>query len=440
MAVTIPLMNITELATAAIVEDPYLMGLLKLASLKEEASWLKEKKSHSAAWLARLQTPNKNDEEWRFTDLSSLISTHFVAPKAIANPTISSLTEADNTRLVFCNGIYSPELSTLSGLPQGVFVGSLEHILDKYPVERYFDSHTNNREVFATLNTAGFENAGVIWIEKNAAIATPIRVVFLSQAEEAPSFSQPRLLVVAQANTEISLIEEYVGEGNEAYFTNAVTEIYLEDNARVIHNRIQQENKQSFHIGTSAISQGRSSSYTCVEINLGGKLSRHNLQVLQTGEQTETYLQGLTFVSEEQLADTHSTIALTKPHGTTDQLHKCIVDDSARAVFNGKIFVPKTAQLTNAAQLNRNLLLSPRARIDTKPELQITADNVKCSHGATVSQLEPEEVFYLRSRGLTDLDARYLLIDAFATEIIAKIFARSLREKLIEIVNNRVTV
>jgi Fe-S cluster assembly protein SufD len=163
-------------------------------------------------------------------------------------------------------------------------------------------------------------------------------------------------------------------------------------------------------------------------------LYRNSLEIFQKGEQTQTQLNGLTLVSGEQLADTHSAIFLTKPYGTTDQLHKCIIDDSAHAVFNGKIFVPKAAQLTNAAQLNRNLLLSPKARVNTKPELQITADNVKCSHGATVSQLEADEVFYLRSRGLTEADARYLLVDAFAAEILGRIPIESLRQRLTQCV------
>ena len=213
-----------------------------------------------------------------------------------------------------------------------------------------------------------------------------------------------------------------------------MTEIWVEENAQIEHVRVQQESGESFHIGKSAIAQARDSRYTCTEVNFGGKLSRHNLEVYQTGEQTETRLNGLAMVKERQLADTHSLISLTKPYGTTDQLHKCIVDGSAHTVFNGKVLVPKAAQLTNAAQLNRNLLLSPKARVDTKPELQITADNVKCSHGATVSQLEPDELFYLRSRGLNENDARYLLIDAFAAEILERIPVESLRTQLSQLV------
>ncbi|MDB9327395.1 Fe-S cluster assembly protein SufD, partial [Nodularia spumigena CS-590/02] len=176
--------------------------------------------------------------------------------------------------------------------------------------------------------------------------------------------------------------------------------------------------------------------YTCHALSFGGKLSRHNLEILQTGEQTETTLNGLTMISDRQVGDTHSAIALNYPHSTSTQLHKCIVGDRAHAVFNGKVFVPKAAQLTNAGQLNRNLLLSSKARVDTKPQLEITADNVKCAHGATVSQLEDDEIFYLQSRGINEDDARKLLINAFAAEIINQIPVKSLQAVLLNTVNS----
>jgi Fe-S cluster assembly protein SufD len=227
-------------------------------------------------------------------------------------------------------------------------------------------------------------------------------------------------------------VEEYLHTSipQHPYFNNSVTEIHLGENARLNHTRIQDEDLSAFHIGKTAVSQTRYSHYTGNAIALGAKLSRHNWEIFQIGEQTETNLNGLAMIHEEQIADTHSAIALTKPHGTTNQLHKCIVDDRGHVIFNGKVFVPQAAQLTDAAQLNRNLLLSDRARVDTKPQLEITADNVKCSHGATVSQLEDDEIFYLQSRGLDVETARVLLINAFAVEIIDRIPIASVREKL----------
>jgi len=440
MAVQIPFATVSQLKEAGIVEDAFLTGLLKQCQISEnKPAWLQAVRQQAAAWVARLRVPTTKDEEWRFTDLSSLVATDFVRGTPVQVENIASIPEASQTRLVFVNGVYSPQLSDLAALPEGVYAGNLNQLPQKYSIEEYFAKHQDTGDIFTYLNTAGCEDVAVVWVDKNVILETPIHLVFVAATEDKASFSQPRTLVVAETGADLSLVEEYSGTG--VYFTNAVTEIWVGENAGVKHTRLQQESEASFHIGKTAVTQARDSRYTINEINLGGRLSRHNPEILQQGEQTETHLHGLTIVSGEQLADTHSIVALTKPYGTTNQLHKCIVGDRdckertsrAHAVFNGKIFVPKEAQLTNAAQLNRNLLLSPKARINTKPELQITADNVKCSHGATVSQLEADEIFYLRSRGLSEDDARHLLIDAFAKEIIECIPVESLQEKITQI-------
>jgi Fe-S cluster assembly protein SufD len=238
--------------------------------------------------------------------------------------------------------------------------------------------------------------------------------------------------VIAEPNSAVTFIEDYVTIKEGTCFTDAVTEIWVEENAHVNHCRIQRENEAAFHIGKTAIAQARNARYVSHSVNLGARMSRHNLDVFQTGEQTETTLNGLTLVAGEQLADTHSLISYAAPHGTSKQLHKCIVDDRSHAVFNGKVNVPQAAQLTDAAQLNRNLLLSPKARVDTKPQLEIVADNVKCTHGATVSQLDADEVFYLQSRGIDVASAQNLLIYAFAAEILEQLPVSSLKEMLLK--------
>jgi Fe-S cluster assembly protein SufD len=435
MAVKIPFETVIKLEEAGIVEDAFLMGLLKQSHQQTSLPWLRSLQEQAANWVSRLQMPSKHDEEWRFTDLSSLKETNFVAATEEKISEIPSLEETSQSHLVFVNGVYSAELSNVSALPEGIFVGNLTQLPEKYQtsIQNYLAKQHGAQEVFTALNTASFADLAVIWASANVAIETPIQLTFIVAGDK-PSFSLPRTLIVAETGASFTLVEEYLGRGDRAYFTNAVTEICLQDNAQINHIRLQQETETGYHIGKTAVSQNRDSRYTLTEINLGGKLSRHNPEILQQGEQTETHLNGLTVIAGEQLADTHSVIALTKPYGTTNQLHKCIAGDRAHAVFNGKVFVPKAAQSTNAAQLNRNLLLSSKARIDTKPELQITADNVKCSHGATVSQLEAEEIFYLRSRGLNDADARHLLIDAFATEIIERIPLPSLQSKLTQLI------
>jgi Fe-S cluster assembly protein SufD len=293
-------------------------------------------------------------------------------------------------------------------------------------------------EVFTALNTAGITDAFIIWIEANTALKSPLHLLHLTARNDLTIFTQPRILVVAEANSSFNLIEYYgaVTSGcsdsarQKYYLTNVVTEICLEENSKINHTRIQRESGDGFHIAKTLVTQARNSGYTLNEVSLGAKLYRHNLHIQQKGEQTETSLNGFTMLQGTQMGDTHSQVNLTQPHGTVNQIHKYIIDNSGQGVFSGKINVPKLAQLTNASQLNRNLLLSNKARINTKPELQITADNVKCSHGATVSQLETDEIFYLRSRGLTEYEATHLLIDAFVAEILDKIPFKSLIKRL----------
>ncbi|AOX00484.1 Fe-S cluster assembly protein SufD [Moorena producens PAL-8-15-08-1] len=428
-------------------EVSYLSALLEQCRQDNpvEMDWLQELSNHARGIAQELAIPTTKDEEWRFTDLSPLLQETFEAAVAVDTSTLDIspvvLPEAINSRLVFVNGIYAPELSSVAGLPEGVFVGNLAELPSEYQsrIADYLGKQQGATDVFTLLNTAGLTDVAVIWLPRNTEVTVPIHLLFVSMADGVPRLFQPRCLVVAEAGSQLSLVEEY-WQGQEensaqgVYLTNSVTEVWVGENARVTHIRVDGESNQAFHVGKSAIAQARNSFYSCHGVAFGGKLSRHTLEVFQMGEGTETILNGLTAISEQQLADTHSAVMLNHPNGISDQLQKCIIDGSAHAVFNGKVSVPQPAQLTNAAQLNRNLLLSPKARVDTKPQLEITADNVKCSHGATVSQLEADEVFYLQSRGLKETDARNLLIDAFVAEILNQIPLASLRQRLSEIV------
>lgn len=429
-------------------QQAYLNQLLSQCesqALETKAEWLQKLRQQGATFARESTLPSKRDEDWRFTDLSELYQIDFKLAREATVPDFAwspfILPEAKHTRLTFVNGIYAPALSDLSALPAGIQIGNLSNLSGSQneQIVKVLGQQAD-REIFTALNTAGLSDVAVVWTTRNAVIETPIHLLFLTISTETPTFSQPRVLVVAEAGSCLNLVEYYSAiseycpdvSQNHPYFTNAVTEIWLGENAQVNHSRIQRESRDCFHISKTAIAQSKDSRYTGNEISLGGKLSRHNLEIVQQGEQTETYLNGLAIVNDKQLADTHSAVFLRKAYGTVNQLHKCIVDGSASGVFNGKISVPKAAQFTNAAQLNRNLLLSPKARINTKPELQITADNVKCSHGATVSQLEADELFYLQSRGLTEVEARHLLIDAFAAEILERLPLKSLRQQLVQ--------
>ncbi len=425
----------------------YLAGLLQRVGERvslgdEKWGWLQELRSRASALASEGAVPSTRDEEWRFTDVSELLRLNLQAAEPVDVPAESvaalSLPEAAQSRLVFVNGVFAPHLSEVAGLPAGVLAGNLLGGELPVRIEEYLGKQSGGEEVFAALNTAGLTDAAVVWVPKDVTVVAPIHLLFVEVAGAESFIVQPRCLVVAEHGSSVTLVEHYatVGLGcpdkpaARPYFTNAVTEIWALENAEVTHIRIQREGAEGFHVGRSAVAQARNSRYTCYAVSLGAKLSRHNLEVFQTGEGTETTLNGLTMIVGEQVADTHSVIALNHPHGRSRQLHKCIVDDRAHSVFNGKVFVPKAAQLTDAAQLSRNLLLSSKARVDTKPQLEITADNVKCSHGATVSQLDAEEVFYLQSRGLNAADARNLLIDSFAGEVIGQIPVDSLRKML----------
>jgi Fe-S cluster assembly protein SufD len=428
--------------TPAMKRDAYLAHLLNLAKQTQPTqAWLHSLRDRAFEQVQSQSFPTTRDEEWRFTDLSPLLEVPFEGePRNLAGETRNFasvpldgfvLPEAVNCRLVFVDGVYAPELSSIADLPKGLTVGALSGLPD-LKLDTYLGQQPNSHELFTALNTAGLTDAAIVWVPKNLEVETPIHLLFISTAGDTPLLNQPRCLVVAEPNSSVTVLEEFVGIGQGQSFTNAVTEIWVEGNAEINHMRVQRESNSAFHIGKTAVSQARDSRYTCNAISLGAAISRHHLEIYQTGEQIQTTLNGLTIAKNNQLADTHSKIALTQPYATTNQLHKCIVDDRAHTVFNGKVFVPQAAQLTNAGQLNQNLLLSSKARVDTKPQLEIVADNVKCTHGATVGQLEADEVFYLQSRGIDADSARNLLIYAFAIEIINEIPIGSLRERMSE--------
>jgi len=440
--------------------DNYLLELLHQCQkgLERQIAPLQEIRDRAASIIPQSTLPTTKIEEWRFTDLSALkqISFQAATPVGLPEALVAPLTfpEAANSRLVFVNGVYAPSLSAISDIPESVVVNNLAGLPAEYRdrIDNYLAKSEGGQEIFTALNTAGIRDVAVVWIPKNVVVETPIHLLFIANSFRTPTIQQPRCLVVAETGSSVTLVEDYLNQfniedpeageaevGETVYFTNAVTEIWLGENARVSHTRVERESVEAFHIGKTAITQARDSRYACHAITLGAKLSRHNLEIFQTGEQTETILNGLTMVAGQQTADTHSAIALNYPYSMSRQLHKCIVADKAHTVFNGRVFVAKAAQLTDAGQLNRNLLLSPKARVDTKPQLEIIADNVKCSHGATVSQLEDDEIFYLQSRGINATDAQSLLVNAFAAEIINRLPVPSLQQTLFKAVTREAT-
>ena len=395
-------------------------------------AWFNDLRSHAVDRVGALSVPTTRDEEWRFTDISPLTGIPFHPVRGGSKPDIAQLAEFILTeagaRLVFVDGEYAPLLSFNN---TGITVTSLASGLASHGtvIEPHLGRHTEfQSNAFAALNTAFLHDGAIVIAPRNVAVSAPLHVLHVATQKGAASY--PRCLVIAEPGSVVTVVEEFVALQNDVYFTDAVTEIVLADGARVHHVRVQRESGQAFHVSNCAISLGRASHYQSVSVALGARISRCNLNVVQTAEGVECAIDGLALVAEQQLADTHTCIDHAQPHGVSRQLHKCIVDGAARAVFNGKILVRQGAQRTDSSQSSRNLLLTSKARVDTKPQLEIFADDVKCAHGATVGQLDSDEVFYLMSRGFPEAAARNLLTYAFGAEVISRIPVASLRHKL----------
>ena len=406
---------------------------------KDTSEFVSELRQMASDRLSTISFPTTKDEEWKYTDVSSLKNLTFISQSATSEDVKAliekhSATEASANLIVFVNGKYSEQFSNITGAAQGLVIGTLATLGDRVlpKLRSHLAQHPDSNDYFASLNTACMEDVAIAIVPKNLVVEKPVQFLFVSTPQSATEtlLTQSRCLVIAEAHSNLTFLQTLVGKDDQPYFSNTVTEVWLAEGAQVNHTEVQWQGSRAIHINTTAIAQARNSVYKNQSISIGAKISRQNLIVHQMAEQTETSLTGLAFIDGEQLADTHSVIAHNYPHGSSKQLHKCIADGRSHAVFNGKIQVAKLAQQTDSAQLSRNLLLSGKARVDTKPQLEIFADNVKCAHGATVSQLEAEEIFYLQSRAIDAESAVNLLTYAFATEAIAQIPILSVQRSL----------
>jgi len=408
---------------------PYIESLL--TGTRELATtphpWLNERRGAALERANALSVPTTRDEDWRFTDLTQLTRLQ-LRPASPSRGAVSAETvqpcvvpEA-GARLVFVDGHFAPELSVESEAASGARVTSLTAALktEAQRLEPYLARIASvDGNVFAALNTAHLRDAAVVLIGKGAACAKPVHLLFI--ATQADTAQYPRCIVLAEAQCECTVIEEYVALSEDVYFTNALTEVNVASEARLRHIKLQRESGRAFHIASCTAAIAKDATYVSQTITLGARLSRYELNIGLNAEGANAEIDGLALISNRQLADTHTLIDHAKPNGRSAQLHKTIVDGAAHAVFNGKILVRPGAQLTDSAQESRNLLLSDKATVDTKPQLEIFADDVKCAHGATVGQLDAEQLFYLRSRGLPERAARNLLTYAFGASVIERI-------------------
>jgi Fe-S cluster assembly protein SufD len=400
------------------------------------------------ALFAELGFPTLQQEDWRFTNVAPLAKLPF-APMFEAPAVNGAETKAlkefafaklSGTRLVFVNGHYSPKLSTVEKLPAGVRVGNLAAALasDAALVEKYLGRCApESDDAFTALNQAFFLDGAFVHVPKGVDVATPIQLVYICSANETGATAHPRNLVVAEANSRVTIVESYITTTAAAYFTNAMTEIFAGDNAFVEHLKFQDEASSAFHIAAIHGEFGRASNVNIHSFALGAKLSRNSIRTKLAGEGLECILNGLYLTRGEQLADHHMVVEHAQPSCASHEYFNGILDDKSKGVFHGRILVQQIAQKTDAKQTNKNLLLSDDATADTKPQLEIYADDVKCTHGATIGQLNDESIFYLRSRGIGTDTARQMLIHAFAGEIINRVKCDAAREELDKVIWDR---
>jgi Fe-S cluster assembly protein SufD len=439
-------MNISEKQTAVEPTNQW-DALFENFEQRVEANspaWLMTLRRAGNAHFAELGFPTTEDEEWRFTNVRPITE---LSPQAA--PSNVRLTENEiapftygslaSRRLVFVDGRYNAQLSA-PGKNDGVKVLNFataiqadENVLTQH-LARYARYDDN---AFAALNTSMIEDGAVITINAKQKIDEPVFLLFVSTGRIAGAISNPRILIVGHAGSDAKVIEKYVTIGDQAHFTNVVTEIVLEENARLEHCKIQDESLNAFHVATIQGYQKRNSNLLTHSISLGAAIARNNVIPVLDAEGCECTMNGLYLGRDTQLVDHHTSIHHAKPNCNSHEFYHGILDGKSQGVFNGKIFVRPDAQKTDAKQTNRNLLLSNEATINTKPQLEIFADDVKCTHGATVGQLEDEHIFYLRARGIGLEMARRMLVHAFASDIVNRISIEEIRAELDELFYDR---
>ncbi|MBI5464446.1 MAG: Fe-S cluster assembly protein SufD [Ignavibacteriales bacterium] len=410
----------------------------------ESASATHEHRQRAISHFAQTGFPTTRNEEWRFTNVQPIAKTRFCVPLDAAAPAITEqeiqpYVLENSIRLTFVNGLHVPALSCVSGLPSGVIVRNLREVLvqketaDERRVGALVDFQENG---FTALNTAFVRDGAWIEIPDGVTLDRPIHLLYIAHKADGMLLT-PRNIVVGGPNSRLAIVESFVALNNDAYLTNAVTEIFVDDGATVEHDKMQKESPKAFHVSTTHIRQRQRTTLVSNVINLGGVLVRNSTTCTLTAEHSEATLNGLSLGTSNQLIDNHTTIDHAKPNCISHEMYKSILDGNSRGVFNGKIFVRKDAQKTDAKQTNKTLLLSDNATIDTKPQLEIFADDVKCTHGATVGQLDDEQVFYLRSRGIGNAEARDILTFAFARDVVDRVHVDELRNQIESLVHSK---
>jgi len=417
------------------IEPSFLHRLAKNAP--ENGQWSEIRKEGMKA-LNHTPFPHRKIEEWRFTDIKPLTRTEFLPLSEAGTMPAADIEqyfipESDRSRLVFINGRYHEKYSSIGGLGKGVTVGNLADFEGHEAVKQYLNKLVNyENDVFVPFNSLMLEDGAFIYLEEGAKAEAPIQILNLYTNSGNAYVATPRMLVVAEKESDVTIIEDHIGLAQNTYLTIPVCEVKTKEGAHIRHVRIQRDSIEAFHVSRPIAYVEKNSEYHSYTITLGAGFSRNEPRVVQEDEEVDFTLDGLVLIDGGQIADTHSVMDHRFSHGNSHQLHKVVVNGNAHSIFNGKIFVRKDAQKIDSFQENRNLLLSNDGLVNTKPQLEIFADDVLCSHGATIGQLDPEEVFYLQSRGMTEEKAKEVLTYAFALETIENMKVDSVHQLLID--------
>ena len=402
--------------------------------------WLEELRRVGAGRFDAVGFPSSSDEEWRFTQLGPIARSRFLPARregqgrqiAEAVRRLSLGREAA-AELVFVNGHFEPQLSTLGKLPRGARVMNLAEAFESEPhlvrphLARCANIHANP---FVALNTGSLRDGAFIHAGRAVAVEQPLHLLFLSTVAHEPTVSHPRVLVVAEDGAQVTVVESYGGAGEGVYFSNAVTEIVAGPDVRIDHCKLQQESLRAYHVATVQVELARGANFVSHSASLGGRITRNDLNVVMADEYADATLNGLVLIGGEQHVDNHTLLDHASANCPSHELYKHVLDGKASGVFKGKILVRPDAQKTDSKQTSKTLLLSDEAAMNSQPALEIYADDVKCTHGSTTGPVDEEQVFYLRSRGIGLEAARHLLTYAFAADITRRIRVEPVRRRL----------
>ena len=403
----------------------------------QSPQWFKKIRLAGISQFNKLGIPTVKDEEWKYTNLASL------AKQTFERPTDHNLIEMEAFRayrndkdinIVFVNGVLSTELSNFNKIPKGITISTIdEAIANNVPhIEKFLTQYDlANETVFVGLNEALNETGTYIGVVKKTVYEGLIHIIHVTSSKSTNTASMPRTLITLDQSSEVTILESHIAFNDQiVYFTNALTDIFLGEDATVHYSKAQKESLNAFHIGQTRVSQERNSNFDGFTLTVGSKLTRNNLNIVLNGEGADAILNALYSIYGEQHIDNHTSVDHRVPNCTSNQLYKGILNNASRAVFNGKVFVRPIAQQTNSYQLNKNLLLGNKCRVDTKPQLEIFADDVKCTHGATIGQLNENEMFYLQTRCIPRNVATKMLVHGFVDDLFSTIKNDSIHQKV----------